>query len=59
MRSIYQEIIDEGNEILESGISHLRRRTREYSPIIPIKKVYSTRNQSIKKRLSVYSIILW
>jgi putative transcriptional regulator len=38
MRNVYQEIIDEGNEILEKGIGHLRRRTRELTPVLPVKK---------------------
>ena len=37
MRSIYQEIIDEGNEILENGIGHLRRNVRFQSQISPVK----------------------
>jgi putative transcriptional regulator len=37
MRNIYQEIIDEGGEILEKGTGHLRRHTREYMPVFPLK----------------------
>jgi putative transcriptional regulator len=49
MRSIYQEIIDEGNEILESGTSHLRRRTREYSSVTPIKKYAPQEIKALRK----------
>ena len=38
MNNIYQEIIDEGNEILEKGLGHLRSRTRTYAPVSPVKK---------------------
>jgi len=38
MRNVYQEIIDEGNELLTNGIGSLRRRTREYTPVYPTKK---------------------
>jgi len=38
MRNIYQEIIEEGNEILENGMGHLRRRTRTHAPTAPIKE---------------------
>lgn len=37
MRNIYQEVIDEFAEIKEKGTGHLRRRTREYTPLSPIK----------------------
>ena len=37
MRNIYQEIIEEGNEILEKGINHLRRSVRVQSQISPVK----------------------
>ena len=35
MRNVYQEVIDEGNEILEKGMGHLRRRT--HTPVSPVK----------------------
>ena len=50
MSSVYQEIIDEGNEILEIGIGHLRRRTREYTPIIPIKKYTSQEIKALREK---------
>ena len=37
MKSVYQEIIDEGNQILTKGMGHLRRRTREHLPLSPVK----------------------
>jgi len=33
MRNVYQEIIDEGNEILEKGIGDLRRNVRVLEPV--------------------------
>jgi putative transcriptional regulator len=38
MRKVYQEIIEEFTEINEKGSDHLRRRTREYTPVLPLKK---------------------
>jgi len=38
MRKVYREIIDECAEISEKGSDHLRRRTREYMPVLPLKK---------------------
>ena len=38
MRNVYQEIILEGNEILEKGIGHLRRNTRTHTPLSPVKE---------------------
>ena len=38
MRNIYREIIEEGNEILENGIGHLRHRTRTHKLTTPIKE---------------------
>ena len=49
MRNIYQEIIDEGNEILEKGVSQLRRRTREYSPITPVKRYTPQEIRALRK----------
>ena len=36
MKDIYQEVIDEGNEILEKGIAHLRRSERIQTKVSPI-----------------------
>jgi len=39
MRNIHDEVLDELQEIVESGtLSTLRRRTREYAPIVPLKE---------------------
>jgi len=37
MRNVYQEIIDEGNEISEKGVGHLRRRLRQLPDVPPVK----------------------
>ena len=38
MRNVYQETLNELREVVENGgLSKLRRRTREYTPITPIK----------------------
>ena len=38
MSSVYQEIIDEFKEINEIGTDHLRKRTRTYTPVSPVKE---------------------
>jgi len=50
MRNVYQEIIDEGNEILEKGMGHLRRRTRTYTPVSPIKEYKPHEIKAIRER---------
>ena len=50
MRNVYQEIIDEGNEILEKGMGHLRRRTRTYTPVSPIKEYQPYEIKAIREQ---------
>ncbi|MCL2203720.1 MAG: DUF1902 domain-containing protein [Defluviitaleaceae bacterium] len=40
MKSVFQEVIDEGNEILEKGIGHLRRRHPTHTPANEFKAVF-------------------
>ena len=56
MRNVYQEIIDEGNVILEKGIGHLRRRTRNLTPITPI-KVFSPQEIKALRESNQYTQI--
>ena len=50
MRNIYQEIIEEGNEILENGIGHLRHRTRTHMPIAPLKEYTPHEIKAIREK---------
>jgi len=50
MRNVYQEIIDEGNEILEKGMGHLRRRTRTYTPVSPTKEYQPHEIKALRER---------
>ncbi|MCL2565587.1 MAG: helix-turn-helix domain-containing protein [Defluviitaleaceae bacterium] len=48
MRNIYQEVIDEGNEILEKGIGHLRRRT--HMPVSPVKEYAPEQIKALREK---------
>ena len=50
MRNVYQEIIDEGNEILQTGTENLRRRTRIYRSISPIKNYTPHEIKAIREK---------
>ena len=50
MRNMYQEIIEEGNEILEKGITHLRRNVRVQSLISPVKDYAPYEIKAIRER---------
>jgi len=50
-RKIYQEVIDEGNNILETGMRDLRRNAREY--ICADKRAYLTM-ESAKRAFTRY-----
>ena len=44
MRNVYQEVIDEGNELIKNGgFKTLRRRTREFTPVVPVKSMHRTK----------------
>ena len=50
MRNVYQEIIEEGNEILEKGMAHLRRNVRTPIPIAPIKEYAPHEIKAIREK---------
>jgi len=50
MKNIYQEIIDEGKDILENGMGSLRRSKRTYAPVSPLKEYKPHEIKAIRER---------
>ena len=50
MKSVYQEIIDEFTEINSKGTEHLRKRTRIYTPVSPLKEYAPHEIKAIREK---------
>jgi len=50
MKNVYKELIDELKEINETGIDHLRKRTRTYKPVSPIKEYQPHEIKAIREK---------
>ena len=50
MKNIHDETLAELKEISDKGISHLRRNSRTYTPIIPIKNYSSYEIKAMREK---------
>ena len=50
MSSVHDDTLAELKEIAENGIGHLRRRTRTYIPITPIKKYNAQEIKQLREK---------
>ena len=51
MRNVHDETLEELREISERGIGHLRRRTREYTPVAPVIKYSPQEIKELREKL--------
>ena len=50
MKNIHEETLAELREIVEKGIGHLTKRTREYAPIVPIRDYTAEEIKNLRER---------